>query len=507
MDTGFSENTKDITAKFFQTTSAPNATVQRVMEEIKKRNEEKEFITQFAKENGYPVWNKVIIGTSIQQNNETSFINNNSNAEIDTTILIPFVLVGENTVEGFIKAEVKQRTIDLSYSLAKDYKAYEFKQDNSRASSTSFAYLNILLNKVVFGVNDYTITDPRLFSTDTGHVNSNNIHINDMNITFSTENTYRYITLCGSTTTQYGFCGTPDFCRRNRGCDAGNCPTGQCYFYYTTSTTCISTLIPLPDPMQGGGGTGGYGNTGEIPHAYPCTTPDNPTDPYTAQSNVVDPGNCPPPSGGPGWVPVLIEEPPFDPPTDSIPSNISRACDKELDSLYQWGMNNQFREQSFIVVKKNGSIYLKNFMPGFPGGDKTRVNYTLAAGEELLAYAHIHAEDTVNFYRSSFSPDDLIEFNKNAYNVGYTAILEVGNARYAFVLEDVQMKSNFNISKMGQHKKLFNAKFNTLTLQYPNGQTCSEQTWIQYLGSASVSGIGFYKATSPNKNNYIKLNP
>ncbi len=42
----------------------------------------------------------------------------------------------------------------------------------------------------------------------------------------------------------------------------------------------------------------------EIPHAYPCTTPDNPTDPYTAQSNVVDPGNCPPPTGGPGWVPI-----------------------------------------------------------------------------------------------------------------------------------------------------------------------------------------------------------
>ncbi len=298
MYTGFSENTKDITAKFFQTTSAPNATVQRVMEEIKKRNEEKEFITQFAKENGYPVWNKVIIGTSIQQNNETSFINNNSNAEIDTTILIPFVLVGENTVEGFIKAEVKQRTIDLSYSLAKDYKAYEFKQDNSRASSTSFAYLNILLNKIVFNVNDYKITDPRLFSTDTGHVNSNNIHINDMNITFSMENTYRYITLCGSTTTQYGFCGTPDFCRRNRGCDAGNCPTGQCYFYYTTSTTCISTLIPLPDPMQGGGGTGGYGNTGEIPHAYPCPIADNPTDPYTAQSNVVDPAIARHPQAG-----------------------------------------------------------------------------------------------------------------------------------------------------------------------------------------------------------------
>ncbi|MBK8710449.1 MAG: hypothetical protein IPL97_00980 [Niastella sp.] len=415
MDTGFSESTKDITAKFFQTTSAPNATVQRVMAEIKKLNEKKEFITQFAKENGYPVWNKVIIGTSNQQNNETSFINNNSNAEIDTTILIPFVLVGENTVEGFIKAEVTQRSVDVSYSLAKDYKAYEFKQDNSRASSTSFAYLNILLNKIVFNVNDYKITDPRLFSTDTGLVNSNILHINDMNITISTENTYRYITLCGSTTTQYGYCGTPAYCKQNKGCDAGNCPTGQCYFYYSTSTTCISILIPPPAPIEGGGSTGGSGNTEEIPHAYPCNnTPDNPTDPYTAQSNVVDPGNCPPPTGGPGWVPIPIEdEPQSNIPIDSIPTILSVICNHKMDSLYQWGMTNGFREQSFIVVKKNGIIYPKNYVVGTLSGDQTDVNYTLATGEQLLAYFHAHAEDTASYWRTSFSPDDLLgEFNK-----------------------------------------------------------------------------------------------
>ncbi|MBK8712849.1 MAG: hypothetical protein IPL97_13440 [Niastella sp.] len=29
----------------------------------------------------------------------------------------------------------------------------------------------------------------------------------------------------------------------------------------------------------------------------------------------------------------------------------------------------------------------------------------------------------------------------------------------------------------------------------------------KFVGSATVSGIGFYKATAPNKNNFTKLNP
>ena len=178
-----------------------------------------------------------------------------------------------------------------------------------------------------------------------------------------------------------------------------------------------------------------------------------------------------------------------------------------MDSLYQWGISNGFREQSFIIVVKDGIKYPKNFTPGFPTGDKTRVNYTLAAGEQLIAYVHTHAEDTVGYYRTSFSPQDLIEFNKNANTIGYTSLLEVGNARYAFVLEDIPKKNAFNISKQGRHVQLFIALLNTLT-SITNGQTKTEQAWMQYLGSASISGIGFYKSsTKRDKNVFTKLNP
>ena len=170
-------------------------------------------------------------------------------------------------------------------------------------------------------------------------------------------------------------------------------------------------------------------------------------------------------------------------------------------------MNNNFREQSFIVVKKGDSIYSKNFLLGNLSGDMTRVNYLLDVGETLLAFGHTHAEDTVGYYRTSFSPEDLIEFNKNANVVGYTALLEVGNARYAIVIENVQKKTVFNIGKRGNHRRYLNEVLSSLTNQIPNGQIRTEKALVQYLGSASESGIGFYKATYPNKNHFTKLNP
>jgi len=75
------------------------------------------------------------------------------------------------------------------------------------------------------------------------------------------------------------------------------------------------------------------------------------------------------------------------------------------------------------------------------------------------------------------------------------------------VLEDIQKKSAFNINRRGNHHKLFSNLFENLSNQFSNGQILTEQTWIQYLGSSTISGIGFYKSTSPNKNNFIKLNP
>ena len=292
----------------------------------------------------------------------------------------------------------------------------------------------------------------------------------------------------------------------NYGQLAGVSPDKE-YTFYTTTVECESISFwtesggssTTVTTASSGTPTSGGGTTTSVPPA--CSSPT--TAARLAGKELVT-TSC-----TVAWEPVVVtpEPTPVHSIADSIPKVLSKTCDKAMDSLYQWGMKNGFREQSFILVRKNGVIYAKNFKPGFPSGNKTDVNYTLSTGEELVAYVHTHAEDTLNYWRTSFSPDDLIEFNKNANFVGYTALLEVGNVRYAFVLENVQKKTTFNISKRRNHVNFYEAVLNTLEMQFPNGQIRSEEAWIKYLGSASNCGIGFYKATSPNKNNFVKLNP
>ena len=108
--------------KFFTIPSGTNASVMRVINEIKRRNNVKEFVTKFAAQNGFPVWNKVLMATSQKQYANASLYGNSLDGVTDTTILIPFVMEGEFSVKGFIRATLND-SVSLSYSLAKDYKA------------------------------------------------------------------------------------------------------------------------------------------------------------------------------------------------------------------------------------------------------------------------------------------------------------------------------------------------------------------------------------------------
>jgi len=51
----------NVVNKFFALPSGANTSVVRVINEIKRRNNVKEFISKFAATNGYPVWNKVLM--------------------------------------------------------------------------------------------------------------------------------------------------------------------------------------------------------------------------------------------------------------------------------------------------------------------------------------------------------------------------------------------------------------------------------------------------------------
>lgn len=107
-----------------------------------------------------------------------------------------------------------------------------------------------------------------------------------------------------------------------------------------------------------------------------------------------------------------------------------------------------------------------------------------------------------------FSFDDIQEARKKAAIPRYCAILECGNKRFAFVIENPSKLNAFlNVNRLQELKK---KKLEEITVNWPNydsnPQQASINAVISYFGSAENCGISFYEATSPNKTNFIKLN-
>mgnify|MGYP006356696685 FL=1 len=221
---------------------------------------------------------------------------------------------GEFLVKGFIRATLND-SVSLSYSLAKDYKAYEEKLDNSKTASSAFAMLSMALNKIVFNEEYYKITNPKLFSDDTAHVSTQKIKIENIILTIMDSAGFKYISLCSTSAIYKTYCPANGKCSEDgTSCDVppSPCPSGElicfctqgkCYNYLNNSTTC-STIV-IPDISFGGGyGDGGDSNGGgPIPYVYPCESTQNNPVLFTATNNVADPGDCPVPGPGDGWLP------------------------------------------------------------------------------------------------------------------------------------------------------------------------------------------------------------
>ncbi len=404
----------------------------------------------------------------------------------DTIIIIPVVLESEEYINAFIKA-VLSDTIILSYGLKADYVNYPFTSSNISTTgdkAEQYCLKFLVLERLVFGEEQFKILDKRLFyrpGADTSEHAKIEVKLVDSTNNFQVSYcTYIWITwLCG--------CGNP------------NCEINPAY------TTPLQLCFNFEDGGGGGGGgTGTYSipNTGGGGGSGTTTT----TTGTTGTTTTTNTGNV-------GWTAVLDQEP-VHPVKDSIPGILSSACDMQADSVFNWGLQNNNREQSFNLVRKNGVIYAKNFTPGAQNGSSARVNYTLAPDEELVAYFHTHPEETAA-QRSFFSDDDIITARKNVNIPGYCAILECGNKRYALVIEDpvklnAYMNSVFQGTTRNQKLKENFLEYEATPLQpnyYSNGQQASVNAVVQFFGPASVSGIGFYEATAPNKNNFTKLNP
>ena len=483
-------STEEIEAKFFATKPGTPAIVHKVIAALKKQNSLGHFVPSLAKKDGYAIWEK----SQVSIYNKALSRNGESETQ-ETLVFTPIVPQDSNFVNGFFFSRIIGDSVELHLYRANDYDLFpKGKIDSSVVTAERNVFKVMELDQSIFGNRSFKVITDSIFENYFFALNPPTPKI----ISYKSDPSVvgKQVHMCVRMKGNNCTCG-------NVCLDWETCNECGYWFCFTIGSaeppTGGGTYNWPPDPpISIGGGGGGGSSTGNC-------IPGN----CRNGSTLIIEGRIP--CGGCGNGPVVVvpsDEPPIIlPQSDTIPKIIADSCGHQMDSLYLWGLANNFREQSFIVVKKGSRIYAKNFLPGFPTGDKTRVNYTLNNDEELICFGHIHAEDTANYWRTSFSPQDLMEFNSHANKVGYTAILEVGNARYAFVVKDVQKKSTFNIVKRGRHEQIYNQILESLEQQYPNAQIRTEQAWIQYLGSVSNCGIVFYKATSPNKNNFVILNP
>lgn len=470
-------NKERIAQKFFGgVTSDPS--VMRVKNKLEEMNKNFEFVSDFAGKAGYPVWDKVLKGKGKTIAEQFSANVNNG----DTIIIIPVVLENTEYINAFIKAVLSDTTIILTYGLKANYIDYPFTNSNTSTTgdkAEQYCLKFLVLERLVFGEEQFKLLDKRLFyrpGSDTTEHTKIEVKLADSSGNFqATFCTYIWVTwIC--------YCGNP------------NCEVNPAF---QTSVPLCFSFEDLGGGGVGGGYTfpsGGSGGSGST------------TNSGTTGTTTMNTGNI-------GWTAVLDQEP-VHPVKDSIPGILSRACDTQADSVFNWGLQNNNREQSFILVRRNGVIYAKNFTPGAENGASTRVNYILAPDEELVGYFHTHPEETPP-QRSFFSDTDIMTARKNANIPGYCAILECGNKRYALVIEDPVKLNAFMGGTFEGSVRNFLLRQRALEYVYTprqsnfytNGQQASVNAVVQFFGSASVSGIGFYEATAPNKNNFTKLNP
>jgi hypothetical protein len=294
------ENKVEITNRFFKVSPQTDKLTYLAINEIKRRNFEKEFVSTFATNIGYPVWGKALITTINRVGTSESFANNS--IVIDTLLYIPFVKEDSNSINGYILAKVNTN-VALSYTLAQDYKACSFViQPNDLNDASKLALIMMYLNKSVFNVSNYKITDTRLFSEDT--INKKIISIN-LDNTLSTQKNFVSSLNCSITFTNTTTCG------------GRNVTTTASNMHNPCTTTTTTTVFCDYEPPGGGGGSGGSGGGGGgggcgacngIPPAFPCNP--NPDPSFTGQSNtgtssIAAPiGSLPPcPPSGSGWAP------------------------------------------------------------------------------------------------------------------------------------------------------------------------------------------------------------
>lgn len=245
-------------ARFFALPASAPLSVKRVANELKRQNERKGFITNIIAKEGYAIWEHSLVRPV---NSATAARGGRSS---DTVVIVPLVLSDTRYVNSFILA-ILNGTTRLHLFRGDQYTNHRFGTLNTDSiTAEKLSILIMLLDKEVFGYDQFLITDHNLFDSYINIsrdeiVTRRKIQLTDSLITNPDGSLSERSRVQVCTTIESFHCPFPGRCTPDGTCD--ECPE----YCKSTSTTCTTTF--LEDPWGnihagGGGGTSGGGSGG-----------------------------------------------------------------------------------------------------------------------------------------------------------------------------------------------------------------------------------------------------
>jgi|GEM_PF-2248369 len=480
-----------ISEKFFAHSGKTEKIILSVIDEIRNRNNKKEFVSNFAIKNGLPIWNKPIISYPAAKSNFSNSFSQSNIEETDATdtfVYVPIVLEYGDKVNGFILAKINNG-VELLYSLAKDYKAFSFENGVDLNDASKFVVMNLLLNKEVFGVSNYKITDYNLFTGDNETDKANSLSIEGRLAASE----------CAIISWQSQYCGTPYYTLCRSECD--NCLT-YCYPISSSVEICTApNTVTWPAggigiSAGGGLGSGESGGGGDIPHYYPCiSTPQSllPGDPLPP---------CPEPGPGNGWIPQL--------------SNSLNPC----DTLAKYSQGNDFQlmfeDLKTRIPTRSENLYIFN-NPLIPSSSSNPINLTTGYPDEFSVYPqnenqfvhswgwmHNHFADA-DSSSLIFSAGDLntladqVIRDSSIFQVDYTHFMigMVGdsNTQYILIVEDLNKFGSW-ASSLFYNEEIIKSAFSGAGLSQKYLPLSVSETEKRFLYVIKNTGLKLFRGSN-----------
>ncbi len=466
---------------FFDAPANTDPAVLRIISEIRRRNEIKEFIPDFVKHNGYAVWDKAIKSLSTKKSQGRDSNLNGATSSADTIIFIPLVFEDRNQVIGFIKAVINNE-IYLNYSLKEFYKNYSFDPSSVDIKAEEFAEAIMYLDAMVYEKKSFKIIDKRLYHPNSDYSDTPNIK----KIIVVEPDLSRLASICYHTnvitiTANWHCTHSPIYCYPT--CD--ECPT--CVDY----SVGVSTEFHCFDEEIGGDPTGGGSSDGggraSIPPYFPCVStpiPLLPGDPLPP---------CPPPSDDPGWEPTTTANP-CDAYIQALKADANFAS--KFKELGQPGVISLTYEKGYLVQDRITNNYVsKDGSGNANGGSIPWTNLQNISGTLHSHYSSL---------QQMFSPQDVISLaNSYIHNEGSDPAnlfegVNTASGPYLIKVIDAAKFAIFanKIAGTEAKEKKFRERYKDSFLWIGNPSS-NEMEFLKMLNDyGAASGLGFYRGNS-----------